>query len=348
MKNQNKKIAFVGNGKLTKAFVKGFLHGGVSSDEILVVGRENSDLSEFQNLGVKTSRNIASITDYHLIMLTVTPKGIVEQLERMKTVFNGIHPQKNPDSYFGVYPLVLSMSSGTNIQKFSKILDLHPGCILKGTTNTNVEYGKGIIRIAGIHNGVNMGKFDSLFKVSRIFNDWLSVTYLVSSKEVDRSITTVGSMNAVDARALEIMIRNEIDANATVTKERLLVEFDIMKIALLNTDQYDELNYSVFKHYIRNKREVLEMLGYTKDKAKILADVTMRSTLESLMEVENFSENSFGEFIQKVATKGGCTERGINNMNSIEDLTNKDRLWHVIKPIFRKTKKFPKEAFGKK
>lgn len=348
MKNQEKKIAFVGNGKLTKAFVKGFLKGGVQPNEILIVGRESSDLSEFEKLDVKTTKDIMSVTDYHLIMLMVTPKGIVEQLERMRAVFNGIHPQKNADSYFGVYPLVLSMSSGTDIQKFSKILNLHPGCILKGTTNTNVEYGKGVIRIAGIHNGVNTGKFDPLFKVMRNFNGWLGKTYIVSSKEVDRSITTVGSMNAVDARALEIMMKSEIGANITATKERLLVEFDIIKVALLNTSNYDDLNYSVFKHYICNKIEVLEMLGYKKDKAKILANVTMQSTLESLQYIDNFSENSFNEFIQKVATKGGCTERGINNMNSIEDLTNRDRLWNVIKPIFRKTKKFPKDAFGTK
>ncbi len=338
-------IAIIGNGKLTKSLVAGFINSGMNLHEILVLGREQSDLTFFEQKGIPVSRNILDAKKVPTIILSVTPAGIGTQLRRLKKLKIQKPKRSNESPYrFFVEQKIISISSGTNIEVFAKILDVHPGSIVKATMNTNVEFLKGIIRLSGIHDGMRGPKDYVINETEKLFSE-LGKVEIVSSQELTRSIATVGAMNALDVKALSIIIKNKYSKLVYESNEGLRTILQTFRMHLgQKLMDGNLLHYAMLHKYIHNKALVLEKTGYTKENALKLSFQTIGSTLDSLLAKDDLCLQSFEKMIHGVATKGGCTEKGINLMQTINDLFDEKKFWNVLRPIYRKTKKFKKEA----
>ncbi len=174
----SKTIAIIGNGKLTLATVKGFLASGMESEKIIVIGRENSNLSVFEKLGVLVSKDIMQVKEAKHAILMVTPSGIGPQLKRLKET---------------KIENLTSFASGSNISDLSRFLGISPKNIRIGTMNVNVEYGKGLVYMTRGNE-----------KIKELMGRLGKVT-TVSPTEVPKLIVSVGSGCGVDAQALLLM-----------------------------------------------------------------------------------------------------------------------------------------------
>ncbi len=295
------KIAIIGNGKLTKSLVKGFTASGMNPLEILVVGRTNSDLSFFESIGISTSRNIIDAKNVPTIILLVTPGGIGYQLDRLKEIDikQPIRSAQFP-YHFYVEQKIISICSGTNIEVFAKKLSVHPASIMKATMNTNVEFGKGVIRLAGIHEGIK-GRNGYVLKEAENLFAFLGNVNIVSSFEVTRSIATIGAMNAVDARALELMHLSQ----SKISIRKWLLR---LKSYVGSSIEFDSLpasdHFVCVARYLSNKAKVLEtQLGYKNKDAEKLSIETLLSTVEALLKNKRLTKKSFLINIKNVAKK---------------------------------------------
>ena len=291
-----KKVAIIGTGKLSLAAVKGFIASGMESEKIIVIGRENSSLRPFEELGIPISRDIINAREAENILLMVTPQGIGPQLVRMKEA--GIER-------------FISFASGTDIPSFSRFLGIREADIVMGTLNTNVEYGRGLIVL-------------SFCGEREKFLDCLGAVSVERPEEIMKSIITIGSMNAIDAKALWLMF----ESSKAGDFRKWLLEYSP--------------NNPLFAEYLSNKTKVL---GYGSSYAKKRSVESLESTISALHCVAgDLNFEAVQEHIRKVATKGGCTEAGLFKMSDVGVLFSFERLSGVIGPIYVRAKKFENEA----
>ena len=324
-------IAVLGNGKFAKALILGFLKKGTPIESLIVIGREeskDSDLAFFQKLNVKTSREILDAQGVETIVIAVKPEGVGPQMKRLKKLtFEA--PYEFDNFEFAVPQKIICLASGTNIDACTKYLGIHPATFIKGTGNINVEHCTGIICLAGIHNGVYRSGPDVMKQAAELFAGMGKVS-IESSRDILKSVVTVGAWNAFDTRALALIGEKQ-------TKEKNLSFGEWLL-------QADETNPLIAK-YLQNKAEVfMQEMGYSKDAARKKSLETFQSTLATLLLLPDVDIAKLQTHIDKVATKGGCTEQGINKLDSVETLLSFVDLCTVTKPVYRRTKRFIREA----
>jgi pyrroline-5-carboxylate reductase len=135
MNKMNFKIAIIGNGKLAKSIVLGLLKSGFKPGQIIVIGRETSDLEWFSKK-VNISRNMEEIATASHIIIAVTPDGCGDTLVRIRDV--------NLQRLWGYE--IISFTSGLLTEQISNVIPenvLHR--TIAATCNTNIAYGHGII-----------------------------------------------------------------------------------------------------------------------------------------------------------------------------------------------------------
>jgi len=87
--------------------------------------------------------------------------------------------------------------------------------------------------------------------------------------------------------------------------------------------------------YLKNLREVWNSEYGSEE----LCCETLKSTVNTLLARNFTNEEGISAFIKEVATKGGCTEKGVYKINS-ETYASVEALLDVITPIITATKSF--------
>lgn len=319
-------IAFIGNGKLTKSSVKGLLLTGVNPKQILVIGRETSDLSLFEFLGIATSRNIMDAKNVPTIMLMVTPAGTgywLNEIQKIKIKTPYVKKLKNSSFVTVVPQKIFCFVSGSNIADISSFLGIQPICIIKATTNTNVAYGQGIICLS---------PYPCLSKREQMIFKKLGTVIVESSKRVHQSITTVGAINAIHAKFIILLFQNQ---------KRLNLKDYLTNIILKKTA--GKITKGSLRIYLQNMKFIFNRwLGYNKEMSGQRVEKTFYNTVETLLQIEDIAVKKIDEHIATVATRGGCTQKGLDKMN-----TNKisfSKLKDIILSIYNRAKQFKQEA----
>ena len=72
------------------------------------------------------------------------------------------------------------------------------------------------------------------------------------------------------------------------------------------------------------------------------------NTVAALAEEENLTEETFDIFIRDIATPGGCTEKGLQVLNSIQDIVtdekDKNKIYPFFSKVHKRTKRFKKDV----
>jgi pyrroline-5-carboxylate reductase len=318
---QNIKLAIVGNGKLAKSLVKGLLLSGTLPSEIFVVGsRETSDLSYFESVCVPNSRNIMDVKKAECVILAVTPTGIGSQLKRLREV---------------EIKEIISISSGTNVECFSRFLKIPKVSIVSGTLNTNVEYCKGLIYLSGAHRS-------GILRKAKVIFEKLGKVFLESPNNIRRSIVIIGSMNAFDALSLLIAFKKETE-NKDISLEDWLKDIYVWFLIRKDYAYRDDDSHIELQSYLQNKSVILSV-DFKCRYAKDITIRTFKSTLLSLLLIKDITVSDIEAHIRNVATEGGCTEKGLLMINNPSDLISCDKLRGALMPVYERAKQFEKDA----
>ena len=322
-----KSIAIIGNGKVAKSLTIGLLRSGVKKESILIIGRSWDALCYFREIGFDTSIDIKQANDISNIILAVTPFGIGPWIKRLHTL-NWYSNQK-----------LICICSGIDIKSSAKFLGIDPGYMVKATINTNVEYSHGIICLS---KPKSPSKLDEqiLSETKDLFQNLGNVIF-ETKDDVTKSILSVGSMNAFDSKFIEKLIQ----------KENIPIEKWLSKIKewLNECKNFDQITKShknfIVADYIKNKANVfVDQMNYSKNKAKIRAYETFKSTVLTLCCIPDITLNDIDLHVKKVITKGGCTEKGISNLNTLENFLSFKDFSNAILPAYERTLKFENDA----
>lgn len=320
MKMKKFKIAIIGNGKVAKALLNGFLRSFYKKSDILIIGRENSDLNYFTERGIAVSQEMGDVELAEEIILAVTPQGIGPQLKRLKGF---------------KFPYLLSLSSGSDRKKIASYLEVPKEKVVVGTLNTNVHYGKGLITLHGESESLDKAKL-LLAPLGKIIFE--------SQKEIFTSIVTIGSMNAFHLRALLIAFK-EKSKNESITLEDWISSVFVWSGLNYNTQSIRENPHYELSAYRECMSKVLnEDLGYRYGGARV--HDTMRSAILALSSIRDLTVEKVEEHIATVVTKGGCTEKGLEKIKNVDDIISSEILWSALEPVSNRAKLFENEALA--
>jgi pyrroline-5-carboxylate reductase len=297
-----KKYAIFGAGNLAISFVKGMLKKGISPKQILMIISKDSkrDLKFFTERGITVSCSVKDIPEGATLLFLVKPTGsgyILDQLSKIS---------------ISVGQEIISMVSGLGSEQIRKVV--LPGCrIIIGTTNTNIAYCKGVIAATA---------------KSELFEN-LGVFIEIEEEALLNYIIGIGTNNALFAQAILLCYKEN---SAHVSMKYWIQE---LKSVLVDAKYKGNIpaQYTIPLKYLRIVTEIFcnEPFFYRFNDARILIYTSIISTCDALIEMEVLNESAIKDFIRMVATKNGCTEKGINKTTSVEQLTNQQ---HVADEVF--------------
>ena len=318
-------IAILGSGKFALALVRGFLKSGTPPQSILVIGREKSNLTNFEAIQVGTSKSVEDAVDIPHILVVVKPEGIGPQMKRIKEA--------------GLKQTIICLSSGANIHDCAAFLGRPDGDIIIGTGNTNVEHCTGIICLSGTSN-----KNNQLINAKTLFSPTATVAF-EKQEDILKSVATIGAWNAFDALALELIGKKET-VQKSVTFDRWLTNIEswLASDTVFETKVVDPHKELLGKYLITKNDVLSRVFGYSKQQAQKRSLETFESCVSALRAIDNIDVDKIKLHIKKVATEGGCTEKGLLSLGSIDALLSFEQLSNALHLVYERTKRFEDEA----
>lgn len=291
-KNYQYTFAIIGSGKIAKAFA--LILAVIFKDnltQILFIGpRDTSNLSWFKEIGFSVSHDYQKLREARCIILAVTPKGTGTVLYRLKHVH--LQPGYGPIEQY-----IVSFISGVSALLISQHTNLGYGRIITATTNTAIASGNGCICASGV---VGNGVLETMVQEFGVFG----TVQLMNEKHVLREITFTGSRAAFHAQGLRIL--------HTTYFPNIPFSDWLQNLLVGSLDQ--EYFKPVLK-YLRMETGVLKKFGYSSEYAGKQTQQRFFSTLRDMMVDGVSTYEDVDTYIAKVATKGGCTEKGITSIS---------------------------------
>lgn len=208
--------------------------------------------------------------------------------------------------------LFVSTVSGLNIDVIVRMIKVPYNQVVKMTLTINVAYGKGII----VYNTAGHATRD---KVENLFYGLYQKIIHRPGKKITSYITGIGSTEA----------------------------FHAQKVFLLS-QKYSGVCFHEFLQTLSIEHEEIKKYLYVMEKTQrkifddgSLVEISFVNTLETL-KMTCVKPEDIILHIKKVATKGGCTEIGIDKFNSLEKVTE-EFLTQVLLKIHKKAKSFKHE-----
>lgn len=289
------KIMIIGGGKLGFAIAQGFLNAKIEKNDLLVVCRSNESRVKFSELGITTTNFImgSHLKDYQTIFLAVRPQDIGAVIMQLKNVRSEFTAQRLPENN------IISIVSGLSINVLSDYSGIHPRYITTATMNTNVAHNCGLITFT---------KFpDNKMNSEEILEILGTVEKVAKYQDVLSRITTIGSMNALDAVALKWTYKKYfIDHLFSDFLEHIESQLKTGKVIEMDTPLQD---------YIIAKTKALK--SFSEQYAQIAEKIAIDTLLSTVVLLKK-SVINVKEHIKTVVTPGGCTERGINNLSNLK------------------------------
>lgn len=306
--NQQYLFAIVGSGKLAKAFAVFFTFFFKLEDrkQILFIGpQKSSGLKHFGDLGFSTSHDYQLLATVQSIIIAVAPVGIGTVLFNLKYI------QFQPE--FDQY--IVCIVSGVRKASFRDYAGFDLKKLVIATTDTNISSGNGMI----IMNGDSMSPYylraQTEFKM-------FGIVKATTPTKVRKSITLVGSWAAFNAKALWVSYcASGVTGSFTDWLFRLYENY-----SEITTSGKPVQEYTVLNSYLAAFVRVLKRFGYRNSETTSAAfnhakDILFGTLVTFLSEGVTDAEG-VTEYIAKVASKDGCTERGIGKVNTPADFAS--------------------------
>ena len=311
---KKKKVIIIGAGKLSKSIVAGLLFAGIDPRDILVIGRAVDSFDYYIEHGVACASEFQHRLGAEFLILAVTPPGA-------GAVLSDLH-------MYGVkYETLISFVSGLFPDTISRVLEIPLTSIAIATANTNIGSGNGVVCVLATENKHALLLLEKLGTVSSEPSEEMLIAAIMS----------VGSMNAFDAQAIKMAY----DIYATNSS---LYDWLCGLANVLNCETAQSDSYQLFMRYLDAKSRALANI-YTQSDACERARATTVSTLNALISKGSAVTVSDIEIlIQSVVTKGGCTEKGMHMMNSVDMLHDVEKLREVFTLVYNRARAFPADV----
>lgn len=248
-----------------------------------------------------------SLKNYEHIVLAVRPDNAIDLLVSLK---GRISPSA----------IITSFVSGLNITILGKILRLPYHQIVKATLNTNVAFGCGIICFKAVSNSAES-------TMQNIFTNLVHPQGLisVSAKDVNKGITLYGSMNAFDAKFIKFLYYRK-------SKNISFKKF-VRTISLKD---------EIVKNYLHAKEIACSrVFGFSVCNN---AQLSFESTLYAIRKNCN-NVTDIDAHIKTVVTPNGCTEKGLGDLKTIEDMLSFEKMRSALDKIYRKSRTFGRDIY---
>ncbi len=339
----NKKIIIKGAGKLTAAIIEGLISLGIPASQIVVVGREKTDFSRVLKFNVSTTSDFSEVLEAGPVFFAVQPKhvgGLAHEITQAKEAFF-IKNQRQP------VIKVISLISNLSPEEVSNHFAIPLEDIVCATMDTNVAKRRGIIPYASLRSDNNQKSIKLLAK--------LGDTREGSFKSVVDGIVLIGAGKALDVKFLKLEALRLIFSSKDTSAQNdvtLVTKFvkDLHTTFSANRLVYDTafLGWSTgsisdtnVKSYLTNRAKAIETVyGYQWYDALIISVQTFVNTVAVLAQEEEITTELFDSHIKEVATEGGCTEKGLAEINSIKDVTSLDKLVLFFYKVRQRTEDF--------
>ena len=306
-----KTIAIIGNGKVAKTLTLAFLKSGITMESIIVIGRNEEKLLYFKNKGIDTSIDIQDADGIPNLILAITPSGVGPSMKRLKEL--NFHKSQK----------LVCICSGIDITFCADFLGVDTARIVSATINTNIEYNKGIICLAESENPSKL-ELQILSETKKLFEPLGDVIF-ETAFGVLKSVASVGAMNAFDTKLIGLIAKDKNDI------KNWLDGFDVSK------DDSGQL----IGQYLKNKSAVLVTeMGYTESEATKRSLETLESTVAALSCLPTITLADIDTHMKKVVTQGGCTEKGINRLETLEMFLSCNDLSLALRPVYERTLEF--------
>ncbi len=325
--NQPYFFAVIGTGKLAKAFAIFFvfLLSKKQRKNVLFIGpQKTSNLDYFKKLGFSVSNDYQLVANVRSVVIAVAPGGIGDVLFALK------YAQLQPD--FDQYFVVIV--SGVRKAPFTEEAGINRHKLIIATTDTNISSGNGLM----VMNGEGTSPY---FQRAQEEMKMFGTVQATSPTKVRKSITFVGSWAAFNAKDLWV---SYITSGVTCSFTDWLFEL---------YERYDEIinakkiipEYAGVQQYIRAMVPVLKRFGYrnhdrTRTAFNHITKILFNTVLTFLAEGVT-DEEGVRLYIERVASKDGCTERGIGKINTPADFASPTLLTttgltinQVVKDVF--------------
>lgn len=349
-------VAFVGSGKLTKSLISGLLLSGKNPRNIMVIQRPESktDMSWFLKQNVIVTTDMQKITEAYSIVIAILPKGVGETLKRLKSVaFPAVEKYE-----------IISLTSGlTNKQMLRNITGDPKMRFISGTCNTNVFCGRGVICL---EKGAKLfapragedASFD--FGVPRVnrtnhrYESILGTVLYVPESRIHFAITTIGSAPAIDYTFIKKMYYSTLSPFMKLLYMLPFIGRQKFSSWLRSLDRevanfkYDSLvkesnPFGAAHLYLKKKIMLFSDIKFqysATGSATEIVITTFRSCIETLLFLGNTVQPAdLNKRIETIVTRGGCTKKGIDVMNTRSKMTYND-LRDIFYPILEKAGEF--------
>lgn len=349
MKNQFKKITIIGNGKVCLRLVLYLLSSGVSPDCITVIIRPDSstnrkELEEFQ---ITLHSHHETLSEADLVVLAVRPVDAPELLQQLQKVT------------FKDGAALLSLVSDLSIEKIFTALQWEQkkkALIARGTLNTNIDLGCGVIAITASNEVWPL--LETLFANA-------GAVIRMTGQQLKKMVAGIGSMNALDLLFIfRLAVQHQKKTGAT---ERKAVMYAYKKVlayiqsitlnqATISTNSISygtgnliakgatgkELNLAknLVHQWILAKIQCYQVLGFSQVDAIKLAATTLKSAAQVLEAIQAESFEAIENRINTVLTKKGCTRDGFEELKATPDIQDMlKKLQTILLRIYDTSKK---------
>jgi pyrroline-5-carboxylate reductase len=317
-------IAIIGSKKYALAYAEGlsnviYFGNGKRKKILFVAPRKTSDLSRFEQMGFSVTYDYAEASNAEVIMLLVTPSAV-------GTVAQGLRSIQFPTTYAEKAPVVITQISGLTAETLHTHTGIPVGRIITATGNTNVAQGCGMTVLGGTKGPLLDFAQQALLKLD------VGTVSVIGKRKILRSIVSIGSDNAFNAKALQV-IHAETEPTTPFYK---WLQSLADKVHTLRPDVEVESYYfglKAIRTYLLYKAQVFKnVFGYSD--AWTLVHQSFVSTLTALVNAQVYSYDGIQTHIKTVTTEGGCTMQGINDLATLTQLHDLGALSRAYQKVY--------------
>lgn len=333
-----KTVTLIGAGKLAKNIIKGLIRAGLDPKDITVVGQKETNFNRVIDLGVITTRKLEDALWNDFVFLCVQPKHLKQLAVQVRSARAVYKKQNNwfPDSQ------IISVISNQSPEEISRHIGFPVSEILAVTMDTNVATCDGLISVYST-------EYSRLSESKKLLGLIGTVTTQRFFKEVLHGVTLYGAGKALDVKALKLICQSY---SSTTPDDLIRVLHEYLESNKVCTTGFLGWNSgfsefdSTVKSFLFQKGKAIDFVFKHKKNGYFAGVESFVKTISCLVKEKEITFQTLDDHIKDVATEGGCTEKGLGLISSVDNVVNPVSLAAFFNKVHKRAKRFKKDVKG--
>lgn len=331
-----KTVTLIGAGKLAKNIIKGLIRAGLNPKDITVVGQQETNFSRVEDLGVVTTRKLEDALWNDFVFLCVQPKHLKQLAVQVRSARSAYKKQNNwfPESQ------IISVISNQSREEISTHIGFPVSEILAVTMDTNVATCDGLI-------SVHSTEYSRLSESKKLLSLIGTVTTQRFFKEVLHDVTLHGAGKALGVKALKLICQSNPNTTPDVLIRAVHECFDLNKVSttgFLGWNSGFPGFDSLVKSFLSQKGKAIDFVFKNKRNGYFTGVKSFVKTVSCLVKEKEITFKTLDYHIKDVATEGGCTEKGLGLIGSVDNVVDPISLAAFFNKVHKRAKRFKKDA----